>query len=307
MKTVITGPTGSIGANLIIRLLEKPENEIWAICNPSSTRVNLLPKDDRLHIIYCDIHSLNTCIDLLSPKLDTFIHLGWCGTGSARRNTEIQLENINCYRQAINVAKALGCSTFVGAGSQAEYGQKSVPITEDMCCNPETAYGVTKLGVNHISALLCREAGIRFIWPRYFSIYGPYENFSSLTSSTIIKYLNKETPDFTEGIQMWDYAYAGDAALAVIALIENTSCSGIYNISSGRRRPLRDYITEIAKLCGAECVGNFGSIPYTSDSVMYLCGDISKLKKDTGCMMDTPFDIGIAHMIDWIKSVIQPC
>lgn len=305
MKYVITGPTGSIGANIIIRLLKDPANDIWAICNPSSGRERLLPQSKHLHIIYCDMQALPEASEKLPEQLDVFIHLAWGGTiGAARNDMNLQLENARCYIDAVNLAKKHGCSTFAGAGSQAEYGRKTVPVTEDMLCTPENGYGAIKLSSGHLSRLMCDQAGIRHLWLRYFSVYGPYENFTSLTSSTVIKYLHGEVPDFTEGIQLWDYTFAEDAAEASVALIENPACSGIYNISSGNARPLKDYIKIIAKLCGAKEIGNFGAIPYNAASVMYLCGDVTRLKKDTGCTMSTPFEVGAEKMIEWIKEVI---
>ena len=304
MKYVITGPTGSIGVNTIIKLLANSSHEVWAVCNPASDRNSLLPKNDRMHIVLCDMYHLPDVSAILPEEFDVFIHLAWAGTvGSARNDMKLQLENINCCINAVEIAKKHHCHTFVGAGSQAEYGRKNIPVTEDMICNPENGYGAAKLSAHHISKIMCRESGIRHLWLRFFSVYGPYENFTSLTSSTIIKYLKKEIPDFTEGVQLWDYCFAGDAADAALHLINNKSCSGIYNISSGTTRPLKDYIKVMADLCKADNIGNLGVIPYSPVSVMYLCGDISKLKKDAGCLMSTPFEEGIKTMIDWIKSV----
>ncbi len=304
MKYVITGPTGSIGVNLIIRLLNDPDNEIWAVCNPLSGKYKLLPINERLHTILCDMHKLPEISEKLPASIDVFIHLAWSGTvGAARNDMNLQLENIRCCIDAIDIAKKHNCKTYVGAGSQAEYGRKSTPITEDMICNPENGYGAAKLSANHMSNILCREYGMRLLWLRFFSVYGPYENFTSLTSSTIIKYLTGEVPDFTEGIQLWDYSYAEDVAEAVTALINNNDCSGIYNISTGKARALKDYIAIIAEQCNAASVGNLGAIPYSPASVMYLCGNISKLETDTGCTMSTPFELGISRMIDWIKEV----
>lgn len=304
MRYIITGPTGSIGVNLIIRLLRDSHNEIWAICNPASGRDKMLPQNARLHIVLCDIHKLSEASEKLPEHADIFVHLAWCGTiGATRNDLKLQLENVGLYIDAVNLAKKHSCNTFVGAGSQAEYGRKNTAITEDMLCDPENGYGAAKLSANHMTKLLCKDYGIRLLWLRIFSVYGPYENFTSLTSSTIIKYLNGETPDFTEGIQLWDYSYAEDVAEAVTSLISNTSCSGIYNISTGNIRPLKDYIAIIAEQCNVCSIGNLGAIPYSPTSVMYLCGDITRLKNDTGCTMSTPFEVGIKKMIDWIKEV----
>ena len=53
-----------------------------------------------------------------------FYHFGWDGTfGNSRNNMYGQNLNVKYALDAVKAAKATGCHTFVGAGSQAEYGR----------------------------------------------------------------------------------------------------------------------------------------------------------------------------------------
>ena len=304
MKYIITGPTGSIGINLIIELMENPENEIWAICNPNSNRADLIPKSNNIHIVFCDISNLSS-LSNICKEIDVFIHYAWLGTtGDGRKDIDLQLSNVQYCFDALRLAKNLNCKTFIGAGSQAEYGRKNHAIREDELCLPENAYGIGKLSAYHFAEYFCKENDIRFLWLRFFSVYGPYENFTSLTSTTLIKYLNNQVPDFTEGIQIWDYSYAKDVSHATILLITKKS-SGVFNISSGKPRQLKEFIKVMSEICGISSPGNFGAISYTPNQVMYLCADTNKLTNEISYELNTPFEEGIKETLDWLRSMLK--
>ena len=86
--------------------------------------------------------------------------------------------------------------------------------------NSETAYGKAKLKAGISSRSLCKELGIRHIWTRVLSIYGPFDGPNTLITSTIRKIINGERPALTAGEQVWDYLYSKDAAKALLMLGE---------------------------------------------------------------------------------------
>ena len=71
-------------------------------------------------------------------------------------------------------AVALEVDTFVSAGSQAEYGpwQKKEKLSETIIPDPNTAYGKMKLEFYKIACRICTIKKIRFLEPRFFSLYG---------------------------------------------------------------------------------------------------------------------------------------
>ena len=58
---------------------------------------------------------------------------------------ELQNNNVKYALQAVKAAKELGCTRFVGAGSQAEYGRVEGTLTPDTPAFPENGYGIAKL------------------------------------------------------------------------------------------------------------------------------------------------------------------
>ena len=105
---------------------------------------------------------------------DVFYHFAWGGTtGDGRNDCEIQEKNIRYALDAAALAKRFGCSAFVGAGSQAEYGRVEGNLNSQTPAFPENGYGMAKLCAGQMTRLYCRQAGMRHVWTRILSIYGP--------------------------------------------------------------------------------------------------------------------------------------
>lgn len=301
-RAVITGGSGPIGLALIRKLLQ--ENvEILLFQRKNSDRSKYLPKDDRICIKYCSLEELKN----YNPKkqengYDVFFHLGWTNTKKdSRDNFEKQQENISYSLEAVRVAQQLGCHTFVGAGSQAEYGRTSSILTEETICKPETAYGVMKHAACYATRSLCDRYGIRHIWPRILSAYGIYDNEQSMLISNILRALRNQDLEFTKGEQIWDFIYLDDVANALYLMALNGVNHAIYPVASGNAKPLKEYIYVLCKKLDIIGLGNIKIIPYGQGQVMHLEADISKLKEDTGWSPKVSFEDGIEQVIQFYK------
>lgn len=299
---VMTGATGAVGQALC-RLLLSKEIEIYAPCRKESRRVKNLPQHPLLHIVSCDLSELQT-LPLRLPELraDVFYHFGWAGNdGSNRDNTAIQAENIQYTLDACEAAAQLGCTVWIGTGSQAEYGRVNTALTAETPCFPEIGYGIAKLCAGQFSRLECRKRGIEHIWTRLLSVYGPYEQATSMTVSTITKLLSGETPAMTAGEQIWDYLYADDAAEALLRMAYCGHDGAVYPLGSGSARPLREYVEELRDAVDPAAEIRFGAVPYAPNQIMHLEADIRALTADTGFIPQVSFSDGIRRTVEWVR------
>ncbi len=185
MGIVITGPTGAIGMALIKRCLEL-NTEVLAICHKGSKRISQIPQDERVKIIEADLHDYKDLNFDTNDEYEIFIHLAWNGTfGDTRNDMNIQSDNIKYTLDAVELAHRLGCKTFIGAGSQAEYGRVDKPIKPDTPTFPENGYGIAKLAAGQLSRIRCEQLGIKHVWARIFSVYGPYDGEYTMVMSTL--------------------------------------------------------------------------------------------------------------------------
>lgn len=300
-KVVITGATGMIGRALIKYLLEK-DISILAIVREGSKKALDMPKHKSLRIVECSLNNLKK-LEILENNYDTFFHFAWDGTfGNSRNEEEIQSNNIQYTIDALKLAKRLGCNTFIGAGSQAEYGRVEGIINENTGANPENFYGKAKLEAGKVSRKVASNEKIRHIWTRIFSVYGPYDNEKTMVMSSINKMLfEQESPEYTKGEQMWDYIYSEDVAKAFYLIGEKGKNNATYCIAQGEAHPLYTYIEQIRNKINKDITLKLGVIPYSEKQVMNLRVDISKLKEDTGFYPEYTFEKGIEKTIKWCK------
>ncbi len=299
-KVVITGATGFIGIHLIKEWLKR-DSQIYAIIRPGSKNADRIPRSDVVHIIELSMDGYDRLPQLIDSA-DCFYHLAWEGTRVPYRDDAvIQEKNYKCSIQAYETARQIGCKFFLGSGSQAEYGSTAGPVDEDHPCDPTTEYGRQKLCT--CSELLRRSEhdGIRLIWTRIFSIYGPDDYPGTLIMTSIDKMMRNESIKMTEGTQLWDYLYVTDAAKAMVMFAEKECDSGIYNIASGDHKPLREFIARIAELTGSDSELLFGAVPYGSEGIRNLMPDPGKIKRALQWEPDVTFDDGILTIIQTKK------
>lgn len=300
-KIVITGPTGAIGIAFIQNCIEQGI-EVLAVCHHNSKRINHIPNHPLIRIIECDLSEYGTLDGMDFNNYDVFYHLAWNGTfGESRNDMDLQIQNIQYTLDAVRLAKRLGCHTFIGAGSQAEYGRVEGMLSSDTSTNPENGYGMAKLCAGFMSRHLCESMEMSHIWTRILSVYGPFDGKDTMVMSSIIKLLNNEQTQFTPGEQLWDYLYSKDAARALLLLGEKGLSGKTYCLGSGDVHPLKEYVNVIFESTKATRKPEIGSIPYSPKQVMYLGADIRELQKDTGFSPEYSFERGINETVSWYR------
>ena len=300
-KVVITGATGMIGRALINYLLEKGI-EVLAIIRESSTRKSNMLMNKKLKIVECDLKDLGN-LQIKENDYDTFFHFAWDGTyGLARNDEKLQNNNVKYTLDAVELAKKLGCKTFIGAGSQAEYGRVEGVISPNTETKPENFYGKAKLKAGELSRKLANKYNIKHIWTRIFSVYGPYDGEKTMIMSSIKTMLeDNKSPEYTKGEQIWDYIYSKDVAKAFYLIGEKGKNNSIYCIAQGESKPLYEYIQIIRDNINENIKLNLGAVPYSNKQVMNLQANIERLKNDTGFIPDYTFEEGIIATINWYK------
>lgn len=296
-RAILTGATGAVGSALIRELINN-NVEVLVFCRENSMRNSNIPSHPLIIKKYCDLSQLNNLKNETGKKWDVFYHLAWLGTiGEARNNMYLQNLNVRYSLDAVNVAKRFGCHTFIGAGSQAEYGRVEGVLKPETPVFPETGYGIAKLCAGQMTREYAHQLGMKHIWIRILSVYGPNDGVQSMVMSTIQKLKDKENPQFTKGEQIWDYLYSGDAACAFRLVGEKGIDGKIYVLGSGSPRRLSEYIKDIGLVVDSEHEMNLGAIPYSKKQVMYLCADISELVNDTGWNPQVSFRDGIKTIL----------
>lgn len=298
---IVTGATGMVGATMIEQMLADGIR-VTGIVRPASAKMKNLTPHQNLEIIECDIDNLLSLKEILSHDYDTFFHFAWNGTyGASREDIRLQTQNVIDTLDAIELAHAIGCKAFVGAGSQAEFGPVEGTISDAVPKNPVTGYGIAKLDACRMGKILCEQYGIRHSWGRIVSTYGPRDNSYTMVMSSIINMLDGKRMQFTKGEQTWDYLYGGDCSRAFYLIGKYGKHGKAYTIGSGQTRQLKDYITAIRDTVAPSLEIGLGEREYYPNQVMHLCADITELKEDTGFEPEVSFEEGIRRTVQWYQ------
>ncbi len=292
-KIIVTGATSYIAAALI-RLLLSEQYFVYAVIRPDSVNRNKLPQSPYLRILELDMNEYSALSVMNLGEISAVYHFAWEGVrGNSRTDDVLQLHNVNCAKQLLDMASRQNIPYFIGMGSQAEYGITGTQlITEDMALKPVDAYGTAKAQIFQYGTDLACRFGFTFIWARIFSAYGYGEHLNTLIMSSFRKMIRNEEVILSPCEHLWDYLYRDDLAKALYRLYKSQSCSGAYNVSYGSPKPLKYYMEKMKEVLHSDSQLRFGAIPY-GQHIVQMNPSIAKLRSATAWTPETDFETGI--------------
>lgn len=276
-RVIISGAAGFTGA-VLTEECRKRNIECYVLVRPGSDHNSRLDfSDSGLHVIEIDGTNIEKVPRLIPEKCDVFFHLLW----TDGKSMEEQKENIAITLSATETAKKCGCRRIVITGSQAEYGvvPSDKEQDESIQTSPITPYGMSKVEACKLSKAKAEEIGIEWVWGRIFSLIGKYEPRGRMLPDLFHSLKDGKEMSLSSCMQNWDYLDVYDAADALIALGEKGDSGEIYNIASGKYRPLREYTERVREIILPNANICYGADP---DPFISLQPSVKKIMKDTG-------------------------
>ncbi|MBI1860723.1 MAG: NAD-dependent epimerase/dehydratase family protein [Deltaproteobacteria bacterium] len=156
---------------------------------------------------------------------------------SDQRQDLIYRVNFDSVRAMLEVLKdSPGLRGFIQAGSSSEYGFNCAAPRENMACEPDSHFSVSKLGATQLVQFYGRRFNVPAWSLRLSSVYGPLEEFSRLIPQICWKALKGTLPDLASPEISRDFVYIDDvleAFEAVMMKADSLACGEVYNIGSG--------------------------------------------------------------------------
>ena len=304
MRVCVTGGAGFIGSHLVDRLIalghtvlviDNLSTGVREFVNPEATFVEMDVRDPNIDSIFADFkpqvvfhEAAQTMVpaSMENPKMDCDVNL-------------IGLINM------LEAARKHKVEHFLMPSSAAVYGDlDTLPLTEDMSGKPTSFYGLTKLTAEGYLRIYEQAFGLKTVCFRYANVYGPRQGDGgeggviSIFNRLIVE--GKPLTVYGDGEQTRDFIYVEDVVEANIKAMGNTSCTGIYNVSTNTGTSVNELITRFRSISGADFM-----VHYEDERI----GDIkhsrlsnAKAERDFGFVASTTLDEGLQKTLEYFKA-----
>jgi nucleoside-diphosphate-sugar epimerase len=286
-KVLITGGAGFIGSNLTETLL-KQGHLVRVLDNFSTGRRENLVFDKAfpsLEIIEGDICDLNICQRAMNDVEFVFHQ---AALASVQRSVEDPLTsnsvNVEGTLNVLLAARDAGVKRFVYASSCAVYGDDPIiPKREEMSPNPLSPYALQKYIGEQYCRLFSQLYNLGTVSLRYFNIFGPKQDPTSIYSAVIPKFISAMLEGhppivFGDGEQSRDFTYIDNVVQANLLAMSADHLNGeAINIACGKRISLNQLLDILKDIIGSK-VSPVYQEPRKGD-IRHSLADIQKGKK----------------------------
>lgn len=277
MKLFVTGSTGFIGSHLVRALLARG-HEVVALRREKSNLDRCT--DFARQVTWVNQDTGEWTQQVIAQKPAVILHSAWGGvTATERADWKLQAANLALFADLLHIAGHVPLSQFIALGSQAEYGPINGRVDETHPCQPDTAYGATKLAGLALLDGYARQTKLACVWLRLFSVYGPSEGASWFIPNLIRQMRLGQPPQLSGCEQRYDYLHIHDLATGVLAVLRRPGESGVFNLSSNTSVPLKQVVQLIREYTGCRAEPAFGALPYRPGQSMHMEGDSTRFNQ----------------------------
>ncbi len=302
-RTLVTGASGFVGANLVRRLLADG-NEVQLFLREAHQAWRLEEIVSDCEIVAGDIadrEAVRRGIARVRP--DWVFHLAAYGAYPSQTGFERMVAtNIQGCANVLDACIEAGVEAFVQTGSSSEYGYQAQPSREDCRIEPNSHYAITKAAATHYCQFTARNLDFHAVTARLYSIYGPYEEPTRLIPTLLVHGLRGELPALASPDTARDFVYVDDAVEALIRLAcgKDVTPGAIYNVASGIQTTLETVVAQAKELLGVTAEPVWGGMrPRAWDTGVWV-GDASAMRRDLRWSAEVGLRDGLSRTIGWL-------
>jgi len=305
---LVTGGAGFIGSNLADELIRQG-GKVKILDNfITGFQENLDEINGDFEFIKGDLND-DEILKKAVEGVDTVFHEA--ALPSVPRSVEHPLETHEaCVNGTLNLllaAKEAKVRRIIYAASSSAYGdQATLPKIETMRPEPLSPYAAAKLTGEYYCQVFSRVYGLEAICLRYFNVFGPRQNPSSMYSGVISRFIDalmkNETPIiYGDGEQSRDFTFIANVVDANIKAVQTAKGIGeVMNAANGERVTLNELLAVLKEITGKPDV-TVNYLPERKGDVKHSQCSNARAIEWLGYKKLVGLEEGLRKTIDWWK------
>ena len=260
---IVTGGAGFIGSNIVKGLNESGREDILVVDNLESGQKFLNLVDCQI-ADYADKRSFIEGIrnGEFGNEVEAIFHLGACSDTMNYDGLYMMSNNYEYSKSLLHFCQQHAAS-YIYASSASVYG--AGPVFREMpeYESPLNVYAYSKYLFDHYVRRMYDQRTAQIVGLRYFNVYGDREQHKGRMASVAYhfthQYRESGHVNLVEGIdgyenggQLRDFVSVEDVVSLNLYLLENPSCSGIFNVGTGHCQSFNDVAVATVNRCREE-------------------------------------------------------
>jgi len=302
---LVTGGAGFIGSHLADSFLKRGDR-VSIIDNLSTGDLRNLNPSAEFH--EADLREERTMELVRSLKPDVVSHhAAQIDVRHSVADPAIDAEiNIVATIRLLQASLDAGVTRFVFASTGgAIYGEPvTTPQDEEHPAHPLSPYGCAKLAVEHYMHYFREIHGLSTVALRYANIYGPRQN-SKGEAGVIAIFADRllhggEVTINGDGEQTRDYVFVDDVVRANMAVCDDLSLAGPFNVGSGVESSVNELYRQLAAAAGVDRDARHGAAKAGEQRRSVLDG--SRLRAIAKLPEPLVLSEGLRQTVEWFRS-----
>ncbi|MHA1983351.1 MAG: NAD-dependent epimerase/dehydratase family protein [Candidatus Hodarchaeales archaeon] len=312
-KILITGALGTLGSNLIVKLLENYSklkiiavDLIEGLTSPLKQEIGKFEKSS-FRYFRLDIKNSYKFTNLLEEhRPDVIIHLA--SLVNVSKDFELLKNsldvNFNTLFPIIDYSYKYKIQKLILTGSSDEYGDNISPFNENINVKPISPYSYTKSLGALTAQFVHRVYEIPVVFLRPFAFFGPYQRNNMFIPSLFKAIINGDAEfKMSSGKQIRDINYVLDIAEGFIKAVFTNKIEGkIFNLGSGQSLELKFIANLIKKVTKSDVKLLYGALPYRKSEIMNMVADTNLSSKYLNWKSETPLERAFLETFQWYQA-----
>lgn len=301
MKILVTGAMGFIGSNLTEKLVADG-HEVTALDNlHTGNENNLNSVKDKVKMV----KEPAGFVEKMEEKFDAVLHQGVYSSSPMYKENPHLTSTVMDEMISILEYCRKNDSKLVYASSSSVYNGHAPPHHEGMEIKVADYYTEGRYAMERVGELYHKLYGIPIIALRYFSVYGPHEEYKKQFANLITQFLwearkGKNPVVFGDGNQTRDFTYVTDIVEANLLGMNSDVKYGVYNAGTGRAVTINEMIKILGEKLGKEIQTEYIENKI-KNYVQHTGADPSKAEKELGFKAKVSLEDGIKMQVEHYK------